>query len=455
MTLTKDFLYSIKNIHFMGIGGSGMYPLAQILHGQGFHLTGSDNNMTSTVKAVQAMGIDVCMGHAKSNIPENCELVVYTAAIMSDNVELLSARSRGIPTAERSEMLGLITRMFKTPVNICGTHGKTTATAMLTQALITAGCDPSAVIGGKLPLIGGSGIVGKSDLIVCEACEYVDTFLKLKSAVSVILNIDADHLEYFKNLDNIIKSFNKFATSTADALIINGDDKNTLKAVKNIDIPIYSFGLSKDCDYRALQVQNYGRGFYKYHLSIKGEDYGTVKLSVPGIHNVHNSLAVIAAAHYLGADLEKVIKGVFDFTGAGRRFEVLGSKNGFTVVDDYAHHPAELKVTLDAAMSMDYNKVWAIFQPFTFSRTSLLFDDFVKVLGIPDKLVMTEIMGGREYNTFDIFTSDLAEKIEGSVWFDSFDKIADYIIENAGEGDLVITLGCGDVYKVANLILEK
>ncbi|MCQ2470871.1 MAG: UDP-N-acetylmuramate--L-alanine ligase [Clostridia bacterium] len=454
MAEIKELLKTVKRIHFIGIGGSGMCPIAEILHAQGYSLSGSDNNESDTLTRIKNMGIPVAMGQRAENI-EGAEMIVYTAALLKDNPELVAAKNSGIPTFERAEMLGAITDMFKNCICVCGTHGKTTVSSMLTQMLIETGNDPSAVIGGKLPLTNSNGRVGKTENMVCEACEFVDTFLKLFPDIAVILNVDEDHLEYFKNLENIIKSFRKFATMATKAIIFNGDDANTLKAVEGIDDKDrVTFGIKNTNDFYA---ENIGmvRAYAHFDAYHKGEFLAHVELNVPGEHNIYNALAAIAAAVYNGIDAKEAVEALQHFGGAGRRFEKLGTYNGIDIADDYAHHPAELKVTLEAAMKMGYNNVWAVFQPFTYSRTAILMDDFAEVLQIPDKCVMTEIMGSREINTYNVYTSQLAEKIPGSVWFNTFEEVAQYVFDNAKEGDLVITLGCGDIYKAAKILIKK
>lgn len=446
-------LETVKRIHFIGIGGAGMCPLAEILHSKGYILSGSDNNETDTLQRIRNLGIPVVLGQKAENIGD-AEMVVFTAALLPDNPELVAAREMGVPTFERSKLFGALTRKFGNCIGVCGTHGKTTVTSMLTQILLKSGVDTSAVIGGKLPLINSNGRVGKEDLLVCEACEFANTFLDLSPSVALILNIDADHLEFFKTMDNLIASFGKFASLARDAVIFNGDDEKTLIAVsQGGEKKHISFGYSSSNDYYAENITFRHGAFPVFDLMYKGERQATVELSVPGKHNVLNALAAIAAAHYAGVSLKDAAKNVTSFTGAGRRFEKLYEANGITIVDDYAHHPAELKVTLESAMSMEFNNVWAVFQPFTFSRTYMLLDDFAEVLKISDKVVLTEIMGSREINTYDIHTEQLAEKIPGSVWFDSFDTIAQYLYDNVKSGDLVITLGCGDVYKIAKKLI--
>ena len=445
-----------------------MYPLAQILHSQGYYLTGSDNNETETLEAVRKMGIPVFIGQKAENI-SGADLIVHTAAIMEDNPELMAARASGVPVLERADLLGIVTSWYNNAVCVTGTHGKTTATSMITQILYTAGVDLSAYIGGKLPCIGGSGIAGKSDTLVCESCEFEDHFLKLSPDISVILNIDADHLDYFGTLENIMKSFRKFAEMTSKVLVINGSDENTVKTMEGIDKNIITFGKDSSCDFYPADLKHENGLLTSFDAMYKGQKLGRITLHVAGIHNVLNALAAIAVSHYLGIDFAAVQKGLEEFRGAKRRFEKLGYEKGITVVDDYAHHPTELEATLKAAMEMNFNNVWAVFQPFTFSRTKLLLDDFARVLQIPDHAVLTDIMGSREKNTYGIFTRHLAEKIPNCIWFpqdetvewtderkyQNFSQICDYICENAKDGDLVITLGCGDAYKIAKMILKK
>ena len=449
-----EVLGKIKRIHFIGIGGSGMCPLVEILHSKGYEISGSDNNESDTLNRVRSLGIPVFLGQRAQNI-EGAQMIVYTAALLPDNPELCAAKESGIPTFERKELLGAITRMFDNCICVCGTHGKTTVTAMLTQIFLQSGADPTAVIGGKLPLTGTNGIAGGSQNMLCEACEFVDTFLSLSPDVSVILNIDEDHLDYFKTLDNLIASFTKFASMTRREIIINADDANTLRAVESIkDKRFITFGLGKDNDFRAENIV-LEHEFASFDIIKYGENVGRISLGIPGKHNIFNALAAIAAADNAGIPMDKIIACAEQFRGAGRRVEILKKINGITIADDYAHHPRELEVTLNAAMGMGFKRVWAVFQPFTYSRTKILFDDFVRVLKIPDRVVMTEIMGSRERNTYGVYTSQLAEKIPGSVWFNTFDEVADYVVKNAEEGDLVITLGCGDIYKAAKLMIKK
>lgn len=454
ITKYDTLLDQVKRLHFVGIGGSGMCPMAELLHHGGFILTGSDRSESDTLDRVRAMGIPVFTEHKAENIGD-AEAVVYTAACKSDNPELVAARERGIPTLERAVMLGLLTRRFPQAIGVSGTHGKTTTTALLTQLLMECGMDPSAIIGGNLPLIGGNSRAGNSGTMVCEACEYVDSFLQLAPAVSIILNIDADHMDYFKTMDNLVKSFRQFATQTTRLLVVNGDDPRAMGCVEGLGKEVVTFGLADTNDYYPADMNEEPSACEDFTLMHKGQPLGRVELSVPGAHNMLNALAAAATAHSLGAQPEALCRALHNFTGVHRRFEVLGKFGGITVADDFAHHPTELRATLTSAMKMGYRQVWAIFQPHTYSRTYSLLDDFAKVLTIPDHLILTEILAVREENVYGIHTADLAAKVPGSVWFDGFEEAASYAAAHAQPGDLVLTLGGGDVYKCANLIVEK
>ncbi len=447
-------LKEIKRIHFIGIGGSGMCPIAEILHSWGYEISGSDNNDGDNITKLRELGMNVILGQKPENL-KGAELIVYTDAILKDNPELVAAQNGSVPCVERAEVFGAITRMYADCFAVCGTHGKTTVTSMLSQILIQADKDPTCLIGGRLPLIESHGRAGKSDIFVCEACEYKDHYHKLSPDTTILLNVDEDHLEYFKNLDNIIASFGKFCDMTSKTVIYNGDDENTLKAVEKLDKEKISFGKKESCTYYPTNI-TYNRGsFPEFDVNSGGEKIAHLVLGIPGEHNILNALAAFAAAVKAGCSYEQCEQGIRAFKGAGRRFEVLGEYKGITIADDYAHHPGELEATLNAVMKMGYNTVWAVFQPFTYSRTSILFDDFVRVLKIPDECVMTEIMGSREVNTYGIYTKDLADKIPGSVWFNTFEEVCDHVLQNAKSGDIVITLGCGDIYKAAKMMVSK
>lgn len=461
----NNFLREGMHIHMIGIGGSGMYPLAQVLHSKGYHLSGSDNNETDTLAAVRAMGIPVVLGQKAENI-EGADLVVYSAAISPQNPERAAAEASGIPMMERSVLLGIVSSWYHDAVCIAGTHGKTTTSSMLAQILLTAGIDLSAVIGGKLPCLGGSGRAGSSEMFVCEACEYVDTFLQLEPDIAVILNIDEDHMEYFKTLDNLKHSFIRFAQKASRAVLYNGDDANTCEAMRQVTgKQMITYGTSPECEWRAAEIMhpnNQQTLFTVYHGE---EKLGTITLQVPGTHNILNALCATAAAHLLGLSFAQAQDGLMAFHGAKRRFEVIAEVGGITICDDYAHHPAEIAATLCAAKTMPYSRVIAVHQPFTFTRTKRLLDDFADALSIADIVALTDIMGGREQNTIGVYTRQLAEKITDRpcIWFaqdetetennnrkyQNFDDVCAAVCKEAAPGDLIITLGCGDVNKLS------
>ncbi len=441
-------------IHFVGIGGSGMFPLVQILHSVGYEITGSDVNEGDIIDKEREMGISVTMGHSASNV-KDAQLVVYTAAVMKDNPEVLFAKKQGIETVERSILLACVSDTYAKPICISGTHGKTTTTAMTTQILFMADKDPAAVIGGKLPMIDAYGRFGSSNEIVVEACEYNNTFLHLTPYMSVILNIDEDHMEFFKTMDNLKQSFKKFAKATQNTVIANVDDTETLEVVCTLMNDVVTFGRFNDADFKAVNIAQHRSSFYSFDVEHDDEILEHIELNVPGEHNILNALASFVAAFLSGCTPRECKNGIEAFRGAGRRFEFHGEVNGITIADDYAHHPTEIEVTLNSAKKMDYKNVWAVFQPFTYTRTAHLLDDFARVLQIADEVVMTEIMGGRENaNEHTVRTKDLAEKVPGSVWFNTFDEVVIHVMSNAQEGDLVITLGCGDIYKAAKLMMK-
>ena len=435
-----------------------MYPLAQILHTKGYYLTGSDNNETSTLEAVRKMGIPVTLGQRAENI-EGADLIVFSAAIMEDNPELIAARKaaeNGVRLAERAELLGLVTEQFSKAFCVSGTHGKTTTSSMLTSILLAADVDPSAVIGGKLRAIGGSGRAGRSEYMVCEACEFKDTFLHLFPNISVILNIDEDHMDYFKTMDNLKTSFVKFCDITTDIIIANGDDENTMEVIRrcNTAARLVTYGAGDTNDFYAADLRQISDFKREFTLMNKGEEMCRIEVNVPGLHNVYNAVAACAAAYSAGIPTDALQRGMESFTGAMRRFEKLAEIRGVTFVDDYGHHPAEIAATLKTAKEMSFRRGWCVHQPFTYSRTAALLDEFADALSIADKVVLTEIMGSREKNTYNIYSKNLAAKIDGCVWFPTFEEVARHVVDNVQDGDLVITTSCGDVYKVAEMMIE-
>lgn len=442
-------LNQVKRIHMIGIGGSGMCPIAEILHAKGYQLTGSDNNEGDPLKRIRALGIPVTMGHKAENV-HGAELVVYSAAIHADNPEIVEANRLQIPVIERSHILGMITRKFDKVIGVCGTHGKTTVSSMITQILIQNNYHPTAVIGGRLPLINANGLAGDSEYMVCESCEFVDTFLQLSPDMAVLLNIDNDHLDYFKTMENLCASFRKFV-DMASVAVVNGDDDRITKTLAGYAGRRLTFGLKESNDYYAQNITD-GTSGKTFDLYRKRALLAKIRLQIPGAHNVYNALAAFAAADYYGVDVQGIIRSLEQFGGAGRRFERLGTYQGIALADDYAHHPTEIRATLTAAKQLGYNRVIAVFQPFTFSRTALLKQEFIEALSIADQVILTEIMGSREVNETGISSEDLAAEIQNCVCVHGFDEVVARVLQTAQSGDLVITMGGGDIYKAAYMI---
>ena len=445
-------LDGVKRIHCIGCGGSGMFPLIQILHARGYALTGSDVEETKITQAERAMGMTVTLGHDAANLGD-AQLVVYSAAIHDVNPELQAAHAHGIRTVERAALLGYVSRLYPHSVGVAGTHGKTTTTGMIVTMLELAGKDPAAVIGGKLPLIGGYGKVGGGDSIVVEACEYSETFLYLTSYLGIILNIDNDHLEYYGTMGKLKLAFQKFALLSR-TVVFNLDDPNTLDVMNSIDRPVLSFGIENDARFRAVNIREYRPGFYEFDVEELGEHFAHLRLNVPGYHNIYNALAMCCCVRPLGLQPADAERAAENFKGMGRRFEVKGECNGAVIVDDYAHHPTELAATLKTARSLGYQRVIAVHQPFTYSRTKALMQDFADVLRSADQVVLLPVMGSREVDDGSVRSEDLAAKIPGSVVVDGLDAAADWVKAHAGKGDLVVCMSCGDLYKAADMMVE-
>jgi len=445
-------LDGVQRVHFVGCGGSGTYPLIQILHSRGLTITGSDVEETKITQAERALGVTVTLGHNAANVGD-ADLVVYSAAIHADNPERQAAEARGIKCVERSVLLGYVSRLYPQSIGVAGTHGKTTTTGMITTMLELAGRDPAAVIGGKLPLIGGYGKAGKGTSVVIEACEYSETFLHLTSNIGIILNIDNDHLEYYGTMGKLKLAFQKFALLSR-TVVFNMDDRNTLDVMNTIDRPVLSFGIREEGRFRAINIEEYRPGFYEFDVEELGERFAHIRLGVPGYHNIYNALAMCCCVRPLGLKPEDAERAALEFKGTGRRFEIKGDCNGAVVVDDYAHHPTELSATLSTARKMGYNRVIAVHQPFTYSRTKALLDDFAQVLRQADQVVLLPIMGSREVDDGSVRSEDLAAKLPGSVVVDGLDSAADWVKANAREGDLVVCMSCGDLYKAADKMVE-
>lgn len=450
----QDILKGVKSIHFIGIGGSGMIAVVQILKNQGFNITGSDNNESDVVRFARSIGVKVSMQQKKENI-NGADLIIYTEAILENNEELLAAKASGIKTIERNDFLAYFTKKYNNTICICGTHGKTTTTSMIVTSLLQAKKDPSAIIGGKLNEIGGYSRLGKTDILVVEACEFKDHFLKLFPDIVVLLNIDNDHLEYFKTMDNLKNSFRKFCTKATKAVIYNGDDLNSKEAVEKLSVKTISVGFNEDNDYYAADIiKKAGNETVFSVYKNKKKILKDVKINIPGVFNVLNALAAIVVSLEFNCFKDDIVSALKSFKGAGRRFELIGKVNGVTVLDDYAHHPSEVLATLKALKDCNFNRIWAVHQPFTFSRTNMLKKEFAKALSVADFVVLTEILGSREKNEFGISSKDLVKLIPGSVYKKTQEEAKEYVLNNAKEGDVVITMGCGDIYKCAKMMVH-
>ncbi len=445
-----------KSVFFIGIGGISMSALARILKNDGYSVSGSDFKDSDTAKELIASGIPVVIGHKAENV-DGAGLVVYTAAIKDDNPELIRARELGIPAIERAVLLGAMMKNYKYPVAVAGTHGKTTATSMLSHVLCEADNDPTILVGGVLPLIGGNFRDGGKEYFVTEACEYCGSFLKFFPLYSIILNIEEDHLDYFKDINDIIDCFSQFVDKTPKegAVIANFDDPEVVVAVKNNPAKTVSYGIqNKFCDYVAENVVFSQKGLPEFDVMEKGELFAHIKLNVPGLHNVSNSLAVIAVSRLLGVSKEGIKKGLASFSGTNRRFEYKGEFGGAKIYDDYAHHPTEIKATLAAAKATGAKRVRCVFQPHTYTRTYALKDEFAVSFTDCDDLIITDIFAAREPDTGLIHARDLAEVISGARYIKDFSDIEKYFEETAQAGDIVFTMGAGDIYKVGENIVK-
>lgn len=445
------------HVHFIGIGGISMSALAKILLKNGDTVSGSDITETNLTKELRDLGAAISIPHAAEHIT-NPDMVVYTSAIAPDNPELAAARQKGIRLVERAELVGHIMADYPHSAAVAGTHGKTTTTSMLTYMLLAAGQDPTVMVGGELDVLGGNLRIGHSGCFVTEACEYKRNFLKFRPLVGVILNIEADHLDYYRDLDDVIDAFSDFAALLPPdgALVINGDDPNCLRAAQKAHCEILRAGLDAACDCTAHNITYDADGCASFTLCWRGEALFNGKLHVPGAHNVQNALCAAAAALFLGADPAAVAQGMAQFGGAKRRFERRGTfGGGILLIDDYAHHPTEIATTLKSAKQMDAGTVWCIFQPHTYTRTKALLHEFADALKAADRLIMADIYAAREPDTGLISSKDVADLVPGAVYIPGFAPIADYIRKNAKPGDVVITMGAGDVFKIGDLLLSE
>ena len=448
------------HIHFIGIGGISMSGLAEILLEEGFTVSGSDAKESPLTKKLASEGARIAYGQCAENITDNIDCVVYTAAINRSNPELIEAVARKIPMLTRAELLGQLMKNYDMPIAVSGTHGKTTTTSMISHILLEGDLDPTISVGGILKAIGGNIRVGNSETFITEACEYTNSFLHFFPKIAVILNIEEDHLDFFKDIEDIRHSFHQFAAllPSDGTLVINGDIQDYTEIYAGLDCHVVTYGSSADFDYSADNISYDENGHVSFDLIKYGENAGHIQLSVTGDHNVSNALASIAVGELLNIPGETIRKGLLSFTGTDRRFEYKGEFNGVTVVDDYAHHPTEIAATLKAAKHYPHNAVWCVFQPHTYTRTKAFFHEFAEALSHTDHLVLADIYAARETDTLGISSADLAEEARklgtDTHYFPSFAEIEQFLRDNCRPGDLLITMGAGDVVNVGEDLLK-
>jgi len=449
------------HVHFIGIGGISMSGLAEILLKEDFQISGSDAKSSDIIDNLMDMGAIVNIGQCAENITDDIDLVVYTAAVHTDNPEYAACVAKNIPMLTRAQLLGQIMNNYKYSVAVSGTHGKTTTTSMLSQVFLEADVDPTISVGGILDSIGGNIRVGQSDYFVTEACEYTNSFHSFFPYISIILNVDADHLDFFSGIEEIIESFHTFAKNLPDngTLVVNGDMDCLPQVTKDLTCNIVTFGLNDTNAYYPTNIESDDKGHMNYTLMVNGEAAERVHLNIGGTHNVTNSLAVIAVADLLGIDREFALAGLACFGGAHRRFELKGTLGNVTVIDDYAHHPTEIKATLTTATHTPHNELWVVFQPHTYTRTKALFEEFADALKGFDHVILVDIYAAREPDTGLVHAKDLADRIKelgsDARYFSSFEAVENYLLKNCKKNDLLITMGAGDVYLIGEELLGQ
>ncbi len=456
-------LKKFKHVHCIGIGGIGLSAIAEIFLTRGYQVSGSDMKESEITDKLIEQGAVIYLGHRAKNITE-ADLVVYSSAVSQDNPEITAALENGIPIASRAEVLGALMKEYENSIAIAGTHGKTTTTSMVSLILENFGKDPTILVGGNLQEISGNVKVGSSGYFITEACEYMDSFLNLNPKIEIILNIDSDHLDYFKDIEHIASSFDKFANLVPETGTVIAFDANPFvnSIIDELKSKVVTFGFSERCDFFASDIEFNNSGMPSFKLNHGGEVLCTMQLAIPGEHNIANALAAFACCHGLGIPVDSIVSTLEAYTGTQRRFDVIGvTESGVTIVDDYAHHPTEIKATLKAAQNIPHKDLWCLFQPHTYTRTLALFDEFAESFDAADKIVMAEIYAAREKNIYKISSKELVNEIKRIYpskevyYFGNFEEIASFVVNNAQSGDLVITMGAGDIYKVAEIILEK
>lgn len=451
-----------KRIHCLGIGGIGLSAVAEILADNGHIVTGTDINPSKVTRHLESIGIKVYPSHEPENV-EGVDAVVYSAAVSDENPEVIRAKELGIPLFSRAEVLGMIMDRYEHSVAICGTHGKTTVTSMTSLILRNANYKPTILVGGNLPQINGNVEIGQNEYFVTEACEYMDSFLQLHPSIGVILNIDSDHLDYFKDMEHIVKSFSTFVEQIPeDGIIIAYGDNPFVKSILKGHRNKMTYGYSESNDFYAENIRFNENGFPSFDICHKGRVITTLELSVPGEHNVLNAMAAFVTASFLNVDIPTIASTLKEYHGTNRRFDFTGvTENGVIVIDDYAHHPTEIKATLAAAKNVKHNKLWLVFQPHTYTRTKALFDEFVDSFNDTDAVIITDIYAAREKDVYNISSYKLVTAMKEKYpthpiyYVKDFEDIVNYVKKFAGKDDIVMTMGAGDVYKVGEMLLGK
>nr|WP_312667744.1 UDP-N-acetylmuramate--L-alanine ligase [Tissierella praeacuta] len=434
-------------VHFIGIGGISMSGLAEILLSEGYIVTGSDTKDSSIIERLKNLGAKIYINHRPSNV-DGADLVIYTDAISKDNEELVKAFSLNIPVIDRATFLGALMKNYKNSIAVSGTHGKTTTTSMLSTILNRSTLNPTILLGGQLDEIGGNVKLGSKDYILTEACEYKGNILKYFPTMAIILNVDADHLDYFRNMDHILETFIQYSKNLDENsyLLINIDDISSQKIISSTKAKVITFGITGNPDYKAENITFSPEGYPSYTLKVNGELH-SIKLNVMGIHNVYNSLASIVAAHIYGISMEEIQKNISIYTGVHRRLELKGYYKGVKIIDDYAHHPTEIRATLNALKNSTTGDIYCVFQPHTYTRTKLLLDNFAESFTEADKVIITDIYAAREIDNGLIHSKDLANAIfnngSDAVYLGSFEEVEDYLLNNAKENDIILTMGAG------------
>lgn len=451
---------NIKTVHFIGIGGISMSGLAHILLSRGYKVQGSDIQYSTIIQKLEKNGAVVNIPHNAANI-HGADLIIYTSAVKDDNPEIIEAKKQNIPLIDRATFLGTVMKEYSYRIAVAGCHGKTTSTSMISIIFQNAGLDPTILLGGELDSIGGNVRIGKGPYFITEACEYMDNFLKFYPFYGIILNIDEDHLDYFKDIEHIKESFIKFVKliPPEGCLAVCADNKNAMDMIPHTKCNTATFGIENKADYMAKDIEFDTLGLPTFKVYKRGQDIGIYKLQIPGRHNILNCLSAFAVSDFFGIPNDVIRKSLMEFKGTHRRFDILGTINDITVVDDYAHHPTEIKATLEAAKKFPHNKLWCIFQPHTYTRTKLLFNEFASSFKEADYVIITDIYAAREKDTGEIHSKDLVEEANriknNAIYMKEFHDIAEYVSKNAKAGDMVLTVGAGSITKLGPMILEK